>query len=158
MVFLKIRTPPTAAARPITPTARWLAPDAIPTTTAKITVDKTSPKVGDTVNVTYTVVTPAASNPTDIALPADIMTPTGKVTLGGAQTGSVTVAGPKKNDPVAGKAPFPSFSMTGSFTVTQPGGDQVTFYAQVNGACTAPYTAAGLYCVLPQFTGVALTR
>ncbi|MEU6219251.1 beta-xylosidase [Streptomyces sp. NPDC047022] len=91
------------------------------TTAAKITVSNESPKVGDTVTVTYTVVTPAASNPTDIALPADIMTPSGKVTLGGAQSGSVTVTGPKKNDPVAGKAPFPSFSMTGTFTVTSPG-------------------------------------
>jgi len=45
----------------------------------------------------------------------------------------------------------------GGITITQPGGDLVTFYAQVNGACTAPYTAAGLYCVLPQFTGVTLT-
>lgn len=91
------------------------------TTTASVSVDNTSPKVGDTVTVTYTVVAPAASNPTDIALPADIMTPTGKVTLGGAQTGSVTVAGPKKNTPVPGKGAFPSFSMTGTFTVTQPG-------------------------------------
>ncbi|MFJ6831729.1 beta-xylosidase [Streptomyces sp. NPDC091209] len=91
------------------------------TTTAKITVDNASPKVGDTVTVTYTVVTPAASNPVDIALPADIMTPTGKVALGGAQTGNVTVAGPKKNDPVPGKGAFPSFSMTGTFTVTAPG-------------------------------------
>ncbi|CAM5413601.1 beta-xylosidase [Streptomyces aurantiogriseus] len=91
------------------------------TTTGKITVDNATPKVGDTVTVTYTVVKPAASNPTDLALPADIMTPTGKVTLGGAQTGSVTVAGPKKNDPVPGKGPFPSFSMTGTFTVTAPG-------------------------------------
>ncbi|GKQ37131.1 beta-xylosidase [Streptomyces sp. A012304] len=91
------------------------------TTTGKITVDKATPKVGDTVTVTYTVVKPAASNPTDLALPADIMTPTGKVTLGGAQSGSVTVAGPKKNDPVPGKGPFPSFSMTGTFTVTAPG-------------------------------------
>ncbi|MFI5792466.1 beta-xylosidase [Streptomyces sp. NPDC051677] len=91
------------------------------TTTAKITVDNPSPKVGDTVNVTYTVVTPAANNPTDLALPADIMTPTGKVTLGGAQSGAVTVAGPKKNDPVPGRGVFPSFSMTGAFTVTAPG-------------------------------------
>jgi hypothetical protein len=91
------------------------------TTTAKITADNTSPQVGDTVTVTYTVVTPAASNPTDLALPADIMTPTGKVALGGAQTGSVTVTGPKKNEPVPGKGVFPSFSMTGSFTVTTPG-------------------------------------
>ncbi|MET9380549.1 beta-xylosidase [Streptomyces sp. NPDC002928] len=91
------------------------------TTTASIAVDNASPKVGETVTVTYTVVTPAASNPTDLALPADIMTPTGKVTLGGAQTGSVTVAGPKKNTPVPGKGAFPSFSMTGTFTVTAPG-------------------------------------
>lgn len=91
------------------------------TTTGQITVDKTAPKVGDTVTVTYTVVKPAASNPTDLALPADIMTPTGKVTLGGAQTGDITVAGPKKNDPVPGKGAFPPFSMTGTFTVTAPG-------------------------------------
>ena len=91
------------------------------TTTGKITVDDATPQVGDTVTVTYTVVKPAASNPTDLALPADIMTPTGKVTLGGAHTGSVTVAGPKTNDPVPGKGPFPSFSMTGTFTVTAPG-------------------------------------
>ncbi|MFF4830374.1 beta-xylosidase [Streptomyces sp. NPDC001315] len=91
------------------------------TTTASVAVDNASPKVGETVTVTYTVVAPAASNPTDLALPADIMTPTGKVTLGGAQTGSVTVAGPKKNTPVPGKGAFPSFSMTGTFTVTAPG-------------------------------------
>ncbi|MFJ6082541.1 beta-xylosidase [Streptomyces sp. NPDC092369] len=91
------------------------------TTTASVSADNTSPKVGDTVTVTYTVVKPAANNPTAIALPADIMTPTGKVTLGGAQTGSVTVTGPKKNDPVPGNGAFPSFSMTGTFTVTAPG-------------------------------------
>ncbi len=49
------------------------------------------------------------------------MTPTGKVTLGGAQSGDVTVTGPKKNPPVPGKGAFPSFSMTGTFTVTGPG-------------------------------------
>ncbi|KUN05237.1 beta-xylosidase [Streptomyces yokosukanensis] len=91
------------------------------TTTASVSVDNAAPKVGDTVTVTYTVVTAAAGNPTDLALPADIMTPTGKVTLGGAQTGDVTVAGPKKNPPVPGKAAFPSFSMTGTFTVTKAG-------------------------------------
>ncbi|MDO0933039.1 beta-xylosidase [Streptomyces sp. DG2A-72] len=91
------------------------------TTTASVAVDNASPKVGDTVTVTYTVVKPAANNPTAIALPADIMTPTGKVTLGGAQTGEVTVAGPKKNDPVPGNGAFPSFSMTGTFRVTAPG-------------------------------------
>ncbi|MFF3324369.1 beta-xylosidase [Streptomyces sp. NPDC002889] len=91
------------------------------TTTAQIAVDKATPKVGDTVTVTYTVTKPAASNPVDLALPADIMTPSGKVTLGGAQPGSVTVTGPKKNPPVPGKGAFPAFSMTGTFTVTKPG-------------------------------------
>ncbi|MFE3325050.1 beta-xylosidase [Streptomyces sp. NPDC059176] len=91
------------------------------TTTAEITVDEPAPKVGDTVTVTYTVTKPAAGNPVDIALPADIMTPTGKVTLGGAQTGGVTVTGPKKNPPVPGKGTFPAFSMTGTFTVDAPG-------------------------------------
>ncbi|MDH2391285.1 beta-xylosidase [Streptomyces sp. HNM0663] len=91
------------------------------TTTAEITVDNAAPKVGDTVTVTYTVTKPAASNPVDLALPADIMTPTGKVTLGGAQTGEVTVAGPKKNPPVPGKGEFPPFSMTGTFTVSEAG-------------------------------------
>ncbi|MEV7890780.1 beta-xylosidase [Streptomyces sp. NPDC002817] len=91
------------------------------TTTAIITVSDTTPYVGDTVDVTYTVVKPAASNPTAIDLPADIMTPSGKAVLAGAQSGNVAVAGPKKNNPVPGNAAFPSFSMTGSFTVTAPG-------------------------------------
>ncbi|MFD8972289.1 MULTISPECIES: beta-xylosidase [Streptomyces] len=91
------------------------------TTTADITVDKAAPKVGDTVTVTYTITKPAASNPVDLALPADIMTPSGKVTLGGAQTGAVTVTGPKKNPPIPAKGSFPAFSMTGTFTVTQAG-------------------------------------
>ncbi|MEU6976236.1 beta-xylosidase [Streptomyces sp. NPDC046371] len=91
------------------------------TTTAQITVDNATPKVGDTVKVTYTVTKPAASNPVDLALPADIMTPSGKVALGGAQSGAVTVTGQKKNPPIPGKGTFPAFSMTGTFTVTTPG-------------------------------------
>ncbi|MFF6970889.1 WxL domain-containing protein [Streptomyces tsukubensis] len=91
------------------------------TTTAEITVDNAAPQVGDVVTVTYRVAKPAASNPVDLALPADIMTPTGKVTLGGAQSGSLAVTGPKKNPPVPGKGEFPPFSMTGTFTVTAAG-------------------------------------
>ncbi|MFD3656638.1 beta-xylosidase [Streptomyces sp. NPDC058620] len=91
------------------------------TTTAQITVDNTAPAVGDTVTVTYKVVRPAASNPVDLPLPADIMTPTGKLTLAGAQTGSVTVTGPRKNAPVPGLGAFPPFEMTGTFVVTAPG-------------------------------------
>ncbi|GGZ27805.1 hypothetical protein GCM10010387_21560 [Streptomyces inusitatus] len=91
------------------------------TTTAEITVDTATPRVGDTVTVTYKVAKPAASNPVDLALPADIMTPSGEVALGGAQSGKLTVTGPKKNPPVPGKGEFPPFSMTGTFKVTAPG-------------------------------------
>ncbi|MFD4372066.1 beta-xylosidase [Streptomyces sp. NPDC058486] len=91
------------------------------TTTAVVSVDNPTPKVGDTVKVTYAITKPAASNPVDLALPADILTPSGKVVLGGAQTGTVSVTGPKKNPPVPGKGAFPGFSMTGSFTVTKAG-------------------------------------
>ncbi|MFI6942792.1 beta-xylosidase [Streptomyces sp. NPDC050418] len=94
-------------------------------TTAKITVTPAAPKVGDTVTVTYEVTKPASGNPTSIALPADIMKPSGNVILGGAQTGEVAVEGPRKNTPVPGNAPFPAFSMTGTFTVTSPG--DITF-------------------------------
>jgi RHS repeat-associated protein len=45
----------------------------------------------------------------------------------------------------------------GGITITQPGGAQVTFYAQSGGGCASPYVAAGQYCVLPQFTGPSLT-
>ncbi|MDG4857155.1 beta-xylosidase [Streptomyces sp. T-3] len=90
-------------------------------TTADITVDNMTPKVGDTVNVTYKVVKPAASNPVDLALPADIMLPTGKVTVGGVQSGDATVAGPRKNPPVDPKGTFPGFEMTGTLTLTAPG-------------------------------------
>ncbi|NGO81539.1 beta-xylosidase [Streptomyces sp. YC504] len=90
-------------------------------TTAKISVDNAAPKVGDTVNVTYEVVKPAAGNPVDIDLPANIMKPSGKVVLGGAQTGEIAVEGPRENAPVGGLEPFPGFKMTGSFTVTKAG-------------------------------------
>ncbi|MEV7417921.1 beta-xylosidase [Streptomyces sp. NPDC089919] len=96
-------------------------PPADGSTTAEITVDNAHPAVGDTVTVTYRVTRTAAANPLDAPLPADVLTPAGKVVLGGAQTGEVTVAGPKKNAPVPGKAAFPAFSMTGTFTVTEPG-------------------------------------
>ncbi|WP_052432791.1 beta-xylosidase [Streptacidiphilus carbonis] len=91
------------------------------TTVSEITVSNTTPKVGDTVTVTYDVTTPAAGNPTAQALPANVVLPTGTVVLGGAQTGTVNVTGTRTNPPVAGNAPFPGFTMTGTFTVTAAG-------------------------------------
>lgn len=91
------------------------------TSTAEITVDNASPDVGDTVNVTYTLSKAAASNPTDIALPADVVTPHAVVVLGGAQTGTVAVDGPKSNPPIPGKGAFPALVMHGSFTAAAAG-------------------------------------
>ncbi|MER5882323.1 beta-xylosidase [Streptomyces sp. NPDC001941] len=91
------------------------------TTTAEITVDNAAPKVGDTIAVTYTVTKPAASNPVDLALPADIMTPSGKVVASGAQNGDTAVVGPKKNPPVPGKGAFPAFSMSGTLKIEKAG-------------------------------------
>lgn len=88
---------------------------------ATVTVAPANPKVGDTVTVTYTLTKAAASNPTDIALPADVVTPRASVMLGGAQTGAVAVTGPKSNPPIPGKGSFPALVMTGTFVVTAPG-------------------------------------
>ncbi|MCB5164805.1 WxL domain-containing protein [Streptomyces bambusae] len=90
-------------------------------TRATVTVDNAAPKAGDTVTVTYRVVTTVAGNPLDTPLPADTVTPTGKVRLGGAQQGEVTVVGAKRNDPVPARGAFAAFDMTGTFTVTDPG-------------------------------------
>ena len=45
---------------------------------------------------------------------------------------------------------FPTSPVGGGVTVTQADGSQVTFYPQVNSACTAPYVVAGGYCTLPE--------
>ncbi|MFD9359370.1 beta-xylosidase [Streptomyces sp. NPDC060031] len=91
-------------------------------TTARITVDDPQPRVGDTVTVTYQVARTPAVNPVGGELPADVLTPTGVIVLGGAQNGRVTVVGAKRNEPVGAGAALPGVTMTGTFTVTAPGG------------------------------------
>ncbi|MEU7727509.1 beta-xylosidase [Streptomyces sp. NPDC040724] len=95
-------------------------------TTARITVDDPAPQVGDTVTVTYQVLRTPAVAPLDPnaaggELPADVLTPTGRIVLAGAQSGEVTVVGAKRNDPVRAGEPLPAVTMTGTFTVTAPG-------------------------------------
>ncbi|MCJ1677407.1 WxL domain-containing protein [Streptomyces sp. APSN-46.1] len=90
-------------------------------TTARITVDNPAPRVGDTVTVTYQVVRTPAVNPVGAELPADVLTPTGRVLLSGAQSGEVTVVGAERNDAVGAGAALPGVTMTGTFTVTAPG-------------------------------------
>ncbi|MGW7458000.1 beta-xylosidase [Streptomyces sp. NPDC054797] len=90
-------------------------------TTARISVDDPAPRVGDTVTVTYRVLRSPAVNPVGGPLPADTLTPTGRILLAGAQSGEVTVVGARRNDPVEPGAPLPAVVMTGTFTVTAPG-------------------------------------
>ncbi|MER5869266.1 beta-xylosidase [Streptomyces sp. NPDC002044] len=90
-------------------------------TTARITVDDPAPRVGDTVTVTYQVTRTPAASPVGAGLPADVVTPTGRILLAGAQSGEVTVVGAERNDPVGAGEPLPPVAMTGTFTVTAPG-------------------------------------
>ncbi|MFE2878798.1 beta-xylosidase [Streptomyces roseus] len=106
--------------RCLPPQEAALAPAEGPTT-ARITVDDPAPEVGDTVTVTYQVTRTPAVNPLAGALPADVLTPAGRILLGGAQSGEVTVVGARRNDPVPAGAELPAVTMTGTFTVTAPG-------------------------------------
>lgn len=90
-------------------------------TEARITVDDPAPRVGDTVTVTYQVTRTPAVNPVGAALPADVVTPTGRIVLAGAQSGEVTLVGAARSDPVGAGEPLPPVAMTGTFTVTAPG-------------------------------------
>ncbi|MFE2432867.1 beta-xylosidase [Streptomyces sp. NPDC059373] len=92
------------------------------TTVADISVSDTTPQVGDTVTVTYVLDAPLANTSTfNLAIPADQITPTVKVQLGGAQTDLLTFVGPKSNPVIPAGADFPNFTITGTFTVTAPG-------------------------------------
>ncbi|MEU9029343.1 beta-xylosidase [Streptomyces sp. NPDC048383] len=95
-------------------------------TTARITVDDPAPRVGDTVTVTYQVAATPAVNPLPSELPVDVLTPTGRVLLGGAQSGEVTVTGAQRNEPVPPGGALPAVTMTGTFTVTAPGAITLT--------------------------------
>ncbi|MGW7031989.1 beta-xylosidase [Streptomyces xanthophaeus] len=90
-------------------------------TTARVTVSDPTPRVGDTVTVTYRLTGGPAVNPVAGELPPDVLTPTGRIVLGGAQSGEVTVVGARRNDPVREGGALPAVTMTGTFTVTAPG-------------------------------------
>ena len=51
----------------------------------------------------------------------------------------------------------PGGTAPGGITITQPGGAQVTFWAQQSGSCATGYVASGSYCILPQDQGATLS-
>lgn len=90
------------------------------TTKADITAPATA-KVGDTVTVTWKTVQAASKNPDVIDLPADKVQPSGKVTLGGAQTGTLDVQGPRKNPAIPKNSDMKLSDMTGTLKLTKAG-------------------------------------
>ncbi|MFD7033823.1 beta-xylosidase [Streptomyces sp. NPDC059917] len=127
-------------------------------TTAVLTVDNPAPRVGDTVTVTYRVAATPAVNPLTTDLPADVLTPTGVIVLGGAQQGEVTVVGARTNDPVPAGAVLPAVTMTGTFTVTAPGETtfapgaytlHTTHLLDLDTTCAPAPAAAGEKAVVP---------
>ncbi|MFJ4409806.1 hypothetical protein [Streptomyces sp. NPDC088910] len=107
------------ATRCVPPAASGLGPiDG--TTKADITAPATA-KVGDTVTVTWKTVQAASKNPDIIDLPADKVQPSGKVTLGGAQTGTLDVQGPRRNPAIPKNSEMKLSDMTGTLKLTKAG-------------------------------------
>ncbi len=95
------------------------------TTTADLTSSKASPVVGDTVTITWKTVKAASDNPGLVDLPANVVTPTGTIAMGGAQTGSLSAKGPKSNPATKKNSPMQLSNMTVSVKLTKAG--TVTF-------------------------------
>jgi hypothetical protein len=92
-----------------------------------ITADNTTPAVGQAVTLTIVLNTPLVNNsPFNIAIPADQITPTLNVTLGGAQTGTLALTGPKANPAIPAGANFPILTWTSTFTPTASGAITIT--------------------------------
>ncbi|MCM2428085.1 hypothetical protein [Streptomyces sp. RKAG337] len=95
-------------------------PDINGTTKADITAPATA-KVGDTIDVTWKTVQAASQNPGVADLPANSVLPTGKVTIGGAQTGSLDVAGTRTNPAIPKNSPMVLSDMKGKLKLTAAG-------------------------------------
>ncbi|MFC1416983.1 hypothetical protein [Streptacidiphilus cavernicola] len=95
------------------------------TTIADLSSSKSSPVVGDTVTITWKTVKAASNNPGLVDLPANVVTPTGTITMGGAQSGSLSAKGPKSNPATKKNSPMQLSAMTASVKLTKAG--SVTF-------------------------------
>lgn len=118
-----------------------------PRVALELTPEKPYYSVGDVVTVTWRWKDyPRNPQMPGVILLKDTVTPSGVVKLSGAQTGNVTVNGPKKN-PGAGAPPavVQVSDMTGTFTVTANGAIDVSpgDYALKLIAQTTPCTVSG---------------
>jgi hypothetical protein len=95
------------------------------TTIASLSSSNASPKVGDTVTITWKTVKAASNNPNIIDLPANVVLPTGTIKVGGAQSGSLPAKGTRTNPATPKNSPMLLSDMTATVTLTTAG--SVTF-------------------------------
>ena len=129
------------------------------TSIADVTSSSSSPKVGDTITVTWTTVKAASNNPGIIDLQANTVKPSGKIKLGGVQSGTVAVSGPMVNPKIPKNSPMVISPMTGTIKLTAAG--TVTFSPAAytitvlgtDTVCTADSPAVGLTLTVAQGSG-----
>ncbi|MGP3984114.1 hypothetical protein [Streptomyces sp. KR80] len=78
-------------------------------------------KVGDTVEVVWTTVQAASKNPDVIDLEKDTVKPTGKITVGGVQSGELAMEGPRQNPPIPKNSPMVLSEMKGTLKLEKAG-------------------------------------
>ncbi len=90
------------------------------TTKADITAPATA-RVGDEVTVVWKTLQAASNNPGIIDLGKDTVQPRGDLAVGGAQTGTLAVQGPRANPPIPKNSPMVLSDMTGRLKLTKAG-------------------------------------
>ncbi|MDN3057794.1 hypothetical protein PH213_25185 [Streptomyces sp. SRF1] len=90
------------------------------TTTVAVTAPETA-RVGDEVEVVWKTVRAASTNPPILDLEADTVLPTGTITVGGAQTGELSLEGPRKNPAIPKGAEMKLSDMKGKLKLTKAG-------------------------------------
>ncbi|MFG2635098.1 hypothetical protein ACGFX8_14480 [Streptomyces sp. NPDC048362] len=90
------------------------------TTKVEITAPATA-KVGDTVDIVWKFVQAASRNPDIIDLPANSVQPSGVLKAAGAQSGDVTLSGPRKNPAIPKGGAMVLSDMKGSLKLTAAG-------------------------------------
>ncbi|MEU1402028.1 hypothetical protein ABZ471_06605 [Streptomyces sp. NPDC005728] len=90
------------------------------TTKVEITAPATA-KAGDTVDIVWKFVQAASKNPDIIDLPANSVQPSGVLKAAGAQTGDITMQGPRENPAIPKSGAMVLSDMKGSLKLTAAG-------------------------------------
>jgi hypothetical protein len=90
------------------------------TTKADIRAPATA-KVGDEITVVWKTVQAASKNPDVLDLKADTVKPTGRITVGGAQSGTLAVEGERKNPPIPKNSDMKLSDMKATIKLTKAG-------------------------------------